>query len=619
MAYIGSGDASQPAATAPYRTRLTDDAPRDPAAAKPPLRCHRKAVTEEHAEPSEDPSEHVPWVVLLVATTAVVYFRVVGYDFVAYDDDLYVFANSQVTSGLDAESASWAFRQPHIGHYHPLTWLSHMLDVTLFELDAGGHHATSLAIHAANTLLLYAFFARTTGSAARAAMVAALFALHPLSVEPVAWIASRKDVLSMLFVGLALLLYARHAERPSAARLAWVALFYVLGLLTKSMVIMLPVVLLFLDYWPLRRWRRDGDAGWGSARGVVVEKVPLFLIAIGAVGLMLYSASLIGVMNARGTPLLGRLSTSVANYGEYLLMLSWPLDLAVHYPLPDETPGVGVTLVWLASLLLVSGLVWRFRRGREYLVAGWGIFLVTLLPVVGLLELGAHVRADRYMYLPAVGIFVLGVWLVGDQLLKLERGRLFSIAVGGATVLTLVVLSFTQVTHWRDSETLFRHAVAVAPESPRMHNLLGRELANRGEMRGAVHHLTTAVRLRPDYVKPRNNLAVILWRSGRVDEAIGAYREILAIDPDYASAHANLALALRSQSSSAEAEKHYRRAIELEAEYVNAHVGLGELLLETGRVPEARRQLERALELSPDHAGARKALNAANSARTDDG
>ncbi|HWR98000.1 MAG TPA: tetratricopeptide repeat protein [Candidatus Methanoperedens sp.] len=478
-------------------------------------------------------------VLLLLALTAAVYSPVTGFDFVNFDDDRYVTRNEAVRGGLSARGVSWALTDLGSGNWHPLTWLSHLTDVELFGLDAGGHHAVSLLLHLANTALLFAALRALTGAPWPSAAAAALFALHPLHVESVAWVSERKDVLSALFWMLGLLAYARYARRPSPARYAWVAAALALGLAAKAMLVTLPLVLLLLDWWPLGRLRAAGSGPGApspaaAARALFLEKIPLLLLS-GLAGAITLAAQ-------RGVPLLvplevretaARVSNALWGYLWYLGKTLWPSSLAVYYPFPAGGPPLGKTVLAALVLAAVTLLVLRGRRSRPALAVGWLWFLVVLAPVIGLIQAGNQAVADRYTYLPLIGLFLAAAWGVGDPRRRWPAPRAVTAALSAVTlaaVAALALASSLQVRHWRNSRTLFERAVEVTPAHPVTLNNLANALTAEGRDEEAIALYRRALLIRPDAIV-HANLGAALLRVGRLGEARESLREALARDP----------------------------------------------------------------------------------------
>jgi tetratricopeptide (TPR) repeat protein len=487
------------------------------------------------------------------------YWPVGGFSFLGYDDPIRVTENPWVRQGLGAASATWAFTTLTDGHWHPLTWLSHMLDVTLFGLDAGWHHRTNVLLHAASSLVLFAALARMTRAPGRSLLVAALFALHPLHVESVAWVSERKDTLSGLFWMLGLYAYALYAERPSRMRFAAVALAFACGLASKAMVVTFPLVLLLLDVWPLARWQREG------ARRVLIEKVPL--VAVSALfGVMtLVAQQRAGAVATTGALSLDvRVAQSLISAVAYLGKGVWPRSLAFFYPYPDAIPLVKAA--GAASLLLaLTAFALRFARTRPYLAVGWLWYLVTLLPVVGLVQVGMQAMADRYTYLPLVGIFIAAVFGAYDLLAARPLGRRLLAPLAAAVVVACVLLTRIQVGYWQNDVVLNEHALAVTRGNFVAHNNLALSFVGQHRYAEAQAHLEEALRIKPGYPDARNNLAGVLIEQGRLLEAADVLRAAVVQTPTYAPAHRNLAALLEHMGRRDEAAAYLREAERLEA------------------------------------------------------
>ena len=542
-------------------------------------------------------SEHVPGkyrdlliCLFLAAVTLVVFWQVRHHDFVNFDDNEYVYENPHVQQGLAPESVAWAFAGRHVGHWHPLTSLTHLLDVTLFGLNPGGHHLTNLLLHVANTVLLFLALRRMTRCPWRSGLVALLFAVHPLHVEPVAWVSSRKDVLSTLFLMLALLAYARYVEKPGAARYVLVFVFLAFGLMSKVMLVTLPFALLLLDYWPLGRVDL-AVAQYGKRVGLwklVREKLPL-LAPVGVSSLITYySAASYGLVGSREVyPFHVRAANAVAAYGQYIVRTLWPRRLAAFYPHPGD--AVPVWQVAGAALLLacVSAVVfWQIRR-RPYLVVGWLWYLGTLLPVIGLVQSLHFATADKYTYVPLVGLFIMAAWgapSVGANW-RFQRPALCLLAAGAVVMLT--ACASLQLRHWRNSETLARHTVNVTENNANMHNNLGLALVKQGRLDEAAIQFSQAIRISDYYVKAHYNLGVTLAKQGKLDEAIVQYREAIRIDPDDAAAHYNLGNALERQGKLDDAIARYSAAVRIDPGYADAHYNLGNALERQGKLDDA--------------------------------
>ncbi len=481
---------------------------------------------------------------LLATATFLLYSRVAGHQFLYYDDDQYVTANPWVRQGLSWAGARWAVTALAAANWHPLTWLSHMADVELFGLNPSAHHLMNAGLHAGNAALLFAVLVRMTGARWRSGLVAALFAVHPLHVESVAWVSERKDVLSTFFGFLMLWVYAWHAKRPRAARLAAVSLCFALSLLAKPMWVTAPFLLLLLDVWPLRRLEGAPVTFRGASR-LIGEKLPLFALS----GL---SCAATLIAQKRGGALIPieavgfapRLANALVSYARYLGKTVWPTSLAALYPYPrgGVSPwqaGGAAALLALLTLLALSR-----ARERPWLAVGWLWFMGTLVPVIGLVQVGSQAMADRYTYLPLVGLFLALAWEAGELAARPPGVFRTAVPLGVAAVLiALSAVTWRQLGYWADQETLFRHALAVTEPNGRAHLILSQALAERSAFGEALVHAEEAARLDPLNPRAFKNLGFILYRLGRVDQAIGEFQRAIALQPDYAEAHGNLGIA----------------------------------------------------------------------------
>ena len=518
-----------------------------------------------------------------------VYAQTLHFEFVSLDDGAFVALNPMVGRGLTLDGVVWAFGrgEAETGNWHPLTWLSHMLDVQVFGLNAGGHHATSVLLHLLNTLLVFGLLRSATGAVWRSAVVAALFALHPLKVESVAWVSERRDVLSTAFGLLAMAAHVSYARRGGAGRQLRVALLFGLSLMAKPMLVTLPCLLLLFDYWPLRR-QQPGR--------LVLEKLPLLAMALASsIVAFVMQRSAGALSGAEALPLQLRLLNAVHAYGAYASKLAWPVRLGPLYPHPYIPESGGVPLAtWqiacaLALLLGVTLLAVAARR-RRYLAVGWLWYLGSLVPVIGLVQIGTQGFADRYTYVPSLGLFIAAVWGGADLLAVLEsrlpRVNALAAAAVSAVLLALGVCSWLQTRHWHDSLSLYQHAVEVAPRSAKMRSYLGDELRDRGRLEDAIREYTRAVEIAPGSARIRDNLGNALRSQGRLDEAALQYRALIERDPDDPLANNGLGAVLSVQGQLDEAELHFRRALAAEPDGAAAY-NLGNLLRQRGRTAEA--------------------------------
>ncbi|MGA3163374.1 MAG: tetratricopeptide repeat protein [Verrucomicrobiota bacterium] len=575
---------------------------------------------------TRDARNQMAVVIGLAAVTLAVYWPVTGFEFINYDDNDYFYSNVHVLGGLTLKNVLWAFRVGDFRFFHPLTWLSLMLDMDLSGKGAGGPHFTNLLLHTANAVLLFLLLRRLTGAHWRSAVVAGLFALHPLRVESVAWIAERKDVLSAFFGLLSLIFYARYVseskvQSPKSKTFYGLALFFfALGLLSKPMLVTWPFVMLLLDYWPLGRVSSgvadDESASFApfsfllspALRRLVWEKIPFFMLSLMACALtFLLHEKNEGIVSLVEFPLGARIENAFVSYARYLGQTFWPMKLAVSYPLSEHWPWMQVVLAVVLVMGLSLAAVWLGRR-RPYVFVGWFWFLGTLVPVIGLAQAGYQAMADRFTYIPLIGVFLVLVWGASEAF---GHWRTPKTAIIGMAVLMLTACAFRtrdQLHYWQNSETLFRHALAVTENNYVAYYNLGNALVARRQLDEAQDNFRNALQIRPDYAEPHNNLGIILVMRGNLEEAIQHFHEALRFRPNYADAHLNLGFALVSQGKFDEAIQQYLEVLRLSPDNAYAHLNLGIALARLGRRDEAVAQFLEALRLKPDFAEAKEQL-----------
>jgi hypothetical protein len=491
----------------------------------------------------------------LAVCTLLVYYQVQGFDFVNLDDYDYVLNNPNVRYGISLEGIVRAFTQPYAFNWHPLTWISHMVDAELFGLNPGAHHLSSLLFHLANTLLLFHLLRRLTHALWRSALVAALFAFHPLHVESVAWISERKDVLSTLFFLLAILAYLRYTERPDRKRYLLTLLVFALGLMAKPMVVTLPFVLLLLDLWPLRRRDR-------SPAGLGMEKIP-FLLLSAASSVLTLAIHLGGGSVVSASPLGVRLINALFSYVLYLLRTFWPAHLSCYYPHPEEALGIwhlGGSILLLG--MIAAAAIATFRKA-PFLLVGWLWFLGTLVPVIGLVQTGGQGSADRYTYIPLIGLFLAVSWGGSALFDRIKAGVVWRSIIAGAALFALALVSWIQIGYWKDSFTLFERELAVSDRKQYAHFHLGNAYSYHRQPGRAIFHYAEAVRLDPRYGDARYNLAATLTEVGDLTEAKNHYRLLLQQEPFHLKALNNLGILLLSEGKEDEALIYLKRALEV--------------------------------------------------------
>jgi protein O-mannosyl-transferase len=505
----------------------------------------------------------------LLALVWVVFGQTLRYDFVNYDDPRYVYQNTKITSGISLSNVAWAFSHIHSENWHPLTTITHMLDCQMHGLKAGWHHFTNVLLHALAVTLLFVALQWMTSALWRSAFVAAVFAVHPLHVESVAWIAERKDVLSAVFFMLCLLAYFRYTRAPSIGRYLSLALVVALGLMSKPMLVTLPFVLLLLDYWPLGRFEGRKSNTRRQLIRLVVEKIPL--IALSAVSSMVTFLAQRGAIGwTEQVPMPARISSSLVAYVVYIRQMFWPAGLAVFYPHPESR--LPIWEISLASIVLVgiTAAAFVFRKKAPYFVTGWLWYLGMLVPVIGLVQVGWQGHADRYTYLPQIGLYIAVAWTVTDLT---HSWRFQRIALGVAAVLIVGALScraWLQTSYWRDSETLFTHALAVTSNNDVALNNLGIIFLDKGQLDDAISKLQAALDLRPENAPAHDNLAKALLRKGQITEAMVHYRKFLALQPENVEARNTLGTALIQQGHLREAIDQWEEALATQPENGNA-------------------------------------------------
>ena len=542
----------------------------------------------------------------LVAVTVFVYAPVRDDGFFMIDDPFYVYQNLTVTGGLKLESIKWAMTSGYFANWHPLTWISHMTDAQLFGVNAGPHKVVSAAFHVANTLLLFWLLFRMTGAAGRSAFVAALFAVHPMHAESVAWVSERKDVLSTFFGMLTMIAYVAWLEDRRAWRYVAMAVLFALGLMAKPMLVTLPFVLMLLDVWPLRRVTlADPPRAWLR---LAWEKLPLFALTVASSVITFVVQRASGaVQSVERLSVPDRIAHSIAAYGKYVRKLFVPYDLGIPYPYSSEIPAATT----LASLLLIVGVSFfaiRTLRSHPYIAVGWFWFLGMLVPVIGLVQVGQQDLADRYSYVPAIGLFLIVAWGVPYLLEKTSVGR------PALTALALLVIGATtiagrkQVEHWQSSSTILAHTVAVTRDNFMAEAQLGWALGQEKRFQEAEAHLLESLRIKPEHVPAHTNLGEVLTDQGRLEEAAKHYEEALSYDPSLVVVHAQLGITYSRLGRNEEAIRTFEEALRLLPDYPDAHNGLALALARQGKVDEAIDHYRAAIRGKPEYSEAHNNL-----------
>jgi Tfp pilus assembly protein PilF len=551
---------------------------------------------------------------VLAAITFGIYAQVIGHQFITLDDPTYIQENPMVNRGVTRAGLAWAFTTFYAANWHPLTWISHMLDCQLFGTNAGGHLLVNALIHAANTLLVFWFLLRATHARWQSALVAALFALHPLHVESVAWASERKDTLSTFFGLLTLIAYVRYAEAPSSSRYAWTALALTLGLLAKPMLVTWPFLMLLLDYWPLRRSQkpevrgrrslpRYGVSKWSVVLDRVTEKIPLFVLVAASAVMTLIGQSRGGAVRTFAeAPVALRLSNTLVSYGKYLLLTFWPNDLAVYYPFAPS--GIPAAQIISAGFLLIGITAFCLfqRKIRPYLIVGWLWFLGTLFPVIGLIQVGGQTMADRYFYIPSIGLFIALVFGLADVAKNWRIAPSVSAGIAGGILLVLATLTNAQIQRWHDSFTLFEHTLAVTPRNLHIEYNLGLAMGRRARYEEAAAHFEKTLQIDPNFYDGLVGMGVTRVYQGRPSEAIEHFQAAIRSQPDVPKAHVELARALWKQNRDQAALEEILRASQFAPQDAEIRADLGLALELVGRIPEAIEQLHEALVLNPNSA-----------------
>jgi protein O-mannosyl-transferase len=554
---------------------------------------------------------------LLVAAVFLVFGQTWRHEFINYDDDVYVAANPHVTQGLTPAGLVWAFTYSEIGHWHPLTWLSHMLDCQLWGLNAGGHHLTNVLFHAANAVLLFLLLRRLMGLRSNksigattppagtlwgSAFVAAMFAIHPLRVESVAWVSERKDVLSAFFFLLTLLMYARYVEQSRAQspkfKIAYgfMLLFFTLGLLSKNMLVTLPFVLLLLDYWPLNRFERS--TLWPLLR----EKLPLLVLAAASCAATGLASETIRPVEK--LPALVRLENAPVSYVTYLWQMVWPAGLAIPYPAPANSLSLAKVAAAVSLLIAVSLGAFVFRKKHPYFLIGWLWYCGMLVPVSGLVQISYYAHADRYTYLPQIGLYIIIAWAAKDLTAGWRHRRQLLGAMAFSVIAALLICAWKQTSYWRNDESLWGHTLACTSGNFMAYNNLANAMASRNRFDEAMAYYQQSIQISPGYAYAHNNLANVLFAQGRSNEAIEHYRKAVELIPDYMKAHYNLGVVLSKQGKLDEALAHYQKALALEPDYAEAHYNLGCVFDQQGKTEAAIQQYQQAIQCKPGYAEA---------------
>ena len=540
----------------------------------------------------------------LTGAVWLVFGQTLGFGFVNYDDDHYVYQNPQVIDGLNPKGIEWAFTHTVMANWHPLTVMSHMLDCQFYGLHAGGHHLTSLLLHAATAILLFLVLREMTGALWQSAFVAAVFAIHPLRVESVAWVSERKDVLSGLFFMLTLGAYIRYVRKPpSWGRYLTVLFLFAFGLMCKPMLVTVPFVLLLLDYWPLNRFGSPGNR-LAILQKLMIEKIPfiIFSIAICIVTVLVQQPD-------KEISLFLRVSNALVSYTTYCEQMFYPTGLALLYPFPIHGLPAGKVILALLLLVAVTAVAFYGRQKRPYFLMGWLWYLGMLVPVIGLVQVGSQARADRYTYLPQIGLYILLTWTV-IELTASWRSRRWVLGGGAMAVLTaLIMCAHAQTAYWRDSESLWTRTLACTSDNSAAQNKLGNAFLKQGRLDEAMVHYQQALAISPDE-ETYDNLGCVFLQQGKTDAAIAQFQKALDINPNYTEALYNLGNAFLQQGKIEEAIACYQMALKCNSDDAKVYSNLGSAFRQQGRLEEAVAQFQKALQINPDYAEVHNNLGA---------
>jgi Tfp pilus assembly protein PilF len=540
---------------------------------------------------------------ILAIITFAVYYQVCTYDFVNYDDNFYVYENPNVKSGLNLDTVKWAFNIGYASNWHPLTWLSHILDWQLFGSNAGGHHITNLIFHIANTLLLFIVLKQMTNALWQSAFVAALFALHPLHVESVAWISERKDVLSTFFLFLTMWAYLKYVGKPKIWRYLLIVFLFALGLMAKPMLVTLPFLLLLLDYWPLERFGKQ------KILYLILEKVPLFVLSAASSVITFFAQQKGGsVMPLDKIGLNIRIYNTFISYVEYIRKMFWPSRLAMFYPHPNENISVLYAVISAAVLLIITILIIRSAKRHKYLFAGWFWYLGILLPVIGLVQVGDMALADRYSYISLTGLFIIISWGLPKRLKNWPPRKMLLWVSAMCVLSAFAACSFYQQQHWKNTMTLCENALRVTRNNYKAHFCLAMYMVRQDRYDEAAVECRKYLQIKPDNPEAINLLGVALIRQGRYDEALDYFNKALQIAPNYAIVHDNIGRVMVVQGRYEESVPHLAEAVRLDPDFPSTHHILGQVLVKIGKADQAVGHFEEAIRLKTDWAEPMKDL-----------
>lgn len=544
---------------------------------------------------------------ILVVITFCVFFQLTNYDFVNFDDDLYVYENNVVKNGITLQGIKLAFTTIHVSNWHPITWLSHMLDCQLFGLNPGMHHFTGLLIHLINCVLLLVLLNRISGELWKSFFVSVLFAIHPLHVESVAWVSERKDVLSAMFWFLTIFAYFFYTQsNKSLWRYILSIFFFLMGVMTKPMIITLPFVLILIDYWPLNRFHSISLKNeFGNNVNLIIEKIPYLVISF-IVGIVTIIAQKNAVAILDDISFSMRFSNAIVSYCKYLLNFIWPINLSVFYPYPVT---ISTWSIVCSVVIVISISLFACSKAVKcpYFFVGWFWYLGTLVPVIGIVQVGLQSRADRYTYIPLIGIFIVAVWGLSFLWEKYQFSKLSLLLLAQLSIALLAMCSYWQASYWKNSFTLFDHAAKVTKDNYVAYNNLGAHFGISDDE--SIGYFLKSIEIKSDYVMAYNNLSKAYFLDSKITKSIEFSEKALEVNPENPVAHYYLGLAFSRQENFLEAIKHFQIAIDTDESFIEAYINLGVTLAKMGRYDQAIRYFELALAKEPGNILARKYMN----------
>jgi tetratricopeptide (TPR) repeat protein len=542
----------------------------------------------------------------LIVTTFAVYIQAGSHQFLTLDDDVYVTNNPHVTSGITSENITWAFTavDTETGNWHPITWLSHMADARFFGMNPRGPHLTNVVIHTVSSLILLLLLRRCTGSLWQSSFVAALFALHPLHVESVAWVAERKDVLSALFWFLTLIFYTEYVARQKRSLYLLTFFSFMLGLMCKPMLVTLPIIMLLMDFWPLDRYRNE-ELGHGCKLSgrikVLFKEKTIFFICSFLSGIVTIYAQHMGtaMSDLNEVPLGLRIANALISYIKYIEKTFWPHNLAVLYPLPSSIPLWQATISLLVLLLLSAAAICTWRR-HPYLAVGWFWFLVALVPVIGLIQVGGQSMADRYSYIPLIGLFIMVAWGVPELTKGLQHQKGILALLACMVIIASAALTWQQLGYWRDSISLYKHTLKVTTSNYGIHTNLGLAFAGKGEFGEAIQEYQEAIRINPNDAKAHYAMGIAFANKGELDATIHNFQEAIRINPNDAKVHYALGLAFANKGEFDAAIQDFQEAIRINPNDANVHINLGAAFAGKGDLDAAIQEFQETIRINPD-------------------